>query len=1288
MVSASEIQYTRLKGELVFQSFCLKLIRRYWKDDYAEAHGRSGQRQHGADITGRDYRNNYRHAAVQCKASETDDPRQLTEDELVEEVTKAKDYRPKLDILIVAYGGDRDAVIQRKAQELSTQNEDQGLFRVVVWSWDDIVSRALDFPDVAQQLLIHNQVPTTTTLDPKRPKPDALQVFESAVQSAMANLQGSLGEDTARSSGDPALKGKLDVLRDQIREGHGRLLVDTLRRFVANLPDDVHPHLRFRAHANLGAALAQSADLEGAAVAFDAAADVEPGSADSHTYKARAAYLRGNSAVALAEARAAMQILPDRFAATLLVEAAPNTETPESLEKEVAAFAGDAEVASSLVRRYVGADKHREAQRIARAITTQDWHKDSIVGQAILGQYEHDAAVKLGAPLTVQQEAEIDEARERLERAWNTAKARPDWKTWTFIAANLCSSFRLLGRDADADQLALGVFALDPKAPSMAQRAALALARRSDFENAQKAIDSVADESDDSDDLMLAGTIAASRSDWPSADRYAQKAFDLAISDDLKARAAELRVQSAYRIGQAKEALTLASSLRGQFSPTIGFESRVAEIARRTGDTDELEEARKRLAAFGSSPDLDPMDRFELSDAYADDGEWSKAADLLEGLHSLDRPSEILRRRLFALLRADRRADGRALYESLKPGAFKSAEILRVGAAIYERSGMLKPALDALAKAIKVNANDLRSRLDWARLNIRNGTEEPLQKWARRAEAPADGDPEDLMELAQLLDRYGHRRRAMGIGYDTIQVHWGASERLHMMYMSLFLLHAKSEGFLRPKSVGEDSVVLLEQEHGSRTSYRIERGNKLQSGVLPPDHPFASQLLNKKVGDTVTLDEGLGPPATWKIVEIKHKYLDLLHRAMDAHPTLFPNSRSLGQFHIEPTKKDAFDPIFEQARQRSRLVDEASGLYTSSVVPVDGVAKMLGIDAIDASRGLRFQSGVMLDTCVGAREERELALAAMGGGAFLVDVLTLAIWDEIGLLPELERMKLRPRVVQATIDALVQRADEAKRDVNAKGGALQAHGERFVLIETSKADRQAAVDASVTLLEWVRANTELVPTEQFCHELLAQTEKLLSYSSHDTISTAIATRTPLVIEDRRLRGLATIVGAEKTSWTQPLLILMQRDGRISQERYVELIANLVRHKVGFITCGASELFVASHLGYDSKEYQALCEALTRGTVEVVSLVKVAADFIAALWVARVPDTRERLCGEVFERLLLRNDGLKLFRAVVVSVLKNIQSLSFPMSLMANIWNDYIERFVTGHFLREVLIKRA
>jgi tetratricopeptide (TPR) repeat protein len=1131
MVTASEIQHTRIKGELPFQNFVLKLIRAYWKDDYAEPHGRKGHKQHGADITGRDYRNGYMHAAVQCKASETDEPRRLTEQELIEEINQAKTFTPKLDIFIVAFGGDRDPKLQRKVQELNAVHEEEGLFRIVLWSWDDIVQRALDFDEVVQQLVLNNQVPVGQTLDPRRPKTEIFQELRS-MHSALVNLETAIERKNKNAEGDLVLTGKLDVFRDQLRAGRGEILIEELREFVAQLPEDTHSHQRFRAYANLGSALAQAGELESACVAFDTAAAAEPGTADSHANRARAAYLRGKNEIAFKEATKALAMERNRLAATILLEAAPSIMTAAELEELVGDLAQEVEVASSLVSKYANARQHADAVRVARAIAKRDWQRDGAVGQAILGQYEDDIELRMGAPMSADQALQIDEARSHLERAWTQAKKRHDKKRWIFIAANLSSAYRLLGLDEKSEALILEVFALNPHAPSVAQRATLAFVRKGEFGAARAAMDSVLEDSTDSEDYLLAGSVALSAKDWPVVEAHAKRALELAASDSDRASACEMLVLSKFQSGTPGDAIPLADEYRTTFEPNISFEARVAEIARRLGDTDELDRARKRLSAFGKSEDLSPLDRFALADAYADDNRWSAAADLLHGLHAYDRPSEILKRRLFALYRADRRSDARALFDSLQPSALKSPELLRLGAAIYERSGLLTKALDALDNALEINPEDLRSRLDWARICIRDDKENRVRAWIRRAPIPTAGEADDLLEAAQLFDRYSRSKDGMLIGYATLQKHWGSSERIHMMYMSLILVKSKGIKFLHPKIVAEDSVVFLEDEHGVKTHYKIETASMPTNNVLKPSHPFSARLLGKKTGESVILDEGIGQPITWTIIDIKHKFLDLLHRSIEAHATLFPGSRSLGQFHIDLGSKETFEPIFEHARERARMVNEALKLYTTNVMPIDGVAKMLGLDPIDASRGLRFNSGALLDTCVGAHEERVLAFENLNGAtSVLVDALTLSLWDEIEFLPLMAKLPIKVEVVQATLDALLMRADDARRAIGEKSSSLEAQGEKLTMIQVPTEYKERLLKAADALLEWVRTNAKVIPTEHVDHEDADQLAEFFSNSSFGTCATASATGAPAIIEDRRLRSFAASIGARRLSWT-------------------------------------------------------------------------------------------------------------------------------------------------------------
>ena len=257
MVSDSHIQISRLKGETVFQDFCLRLAKKMWKDPHAQLHGKRGQSQFGVDIIGKDNVNGYKVAAIQCKGSESNNPRKLKKADLDKEVRAARSFSPKLNLLIIAYAGEPDGALQRRALELSAENEEKGLFKVLLWSWDDVVDQAKPFPDLIQFLVHRSSSPIPSELDPDRPHESKLDAF-GKIEAAIASYKAAnFDVDVGRTSDDPETNAKIDVFRGQIVAGDGAAVVQPLRKLADELGDNTAPHTRFRAYANLGAALLQ-----------------------------------------------------------------------------------------------------------------------------------------------------------------------------------------------------------------------------------------------------------------------------------------------------------------------------------------------------------------------------------------------------------------------------------------------------------------------------------------------------------------------------------------------------------------------------------------------------------------------------------------------------------------------------------------------------------------------------------------------------------------------------------------------------------------------------------------------------------------------------------------------------------------------------------------------------------------------------------------------------------------------------------------------------------------------
>lgn len=130
-----------------FEDLCADLWRRIWRDDNTQKNGRQGQPQNGVDIFGRPDTGPL-WAGVQCKDKNQEFGAALTENELLHEVAKARQFTPRLSTFIVATTAPRDSAIQQRARLLTEEHRRNGQFDVAVWCWEDILARLNDFPEV------------------------------------------------------------------------------------------------------------------------------------------------------------------------------------------------------------------------------------------------------------------------------------------------------------------------------------------------------------------------------------------------------------------------------------------------------------------------------------------------------------------------------------------------------------------------------------------------------------------------------------------------------------------------------------------------------------------------------------------------------------------------------------------------------------------------------------------------------------------------------------------------------------------------------------------------------------------------------------------------------------------------------------------------------------------------------------------------------------------------------------------------------------------------------------
>ncbi len=131
----------------VFESLCIDLWEDVWgPESGARINGRSGQKQAGVDVYGRDGQGRW--IGVQCKVRNAAIGAKLTVAELAAEVDKAREFSPPLSLYIVATTGPSDSTLLTRARELT----ESGPFEVQVCSWQDILRELSSRPALLRRI--------------------------------------------------------------------------------------------------------------------------------------------------------------------------------------------------------------------------------------------------------------------------------------------------------------------------------------------------------------------------------------------------------------------------------------------------------------------------------------------------------------------------------------------------------------------------------------------------------------------------------------------------------------------------------------------------------------------------------------------------------------------------------------------------------------------------------------------------------------------------------------------------------------------------------------------------------------------------------------------------------------------------------------------------------------------------------------------------------------------------------------------------------------------------------
>jgi cellulose synthase operon protein C len=673
-----------------FERLCFDLYSRMWKTNDAEMHGRQGQPQAGVDIYGTD-RVEGRFVGVQCKGKDQGYGDKLTEAELRVEIKKAKTFEPLLEVFIVATTAPNDATIQRLARTITRNHVEQGLFEVRVQGWGTLQQRITD-----ERELFAKHFPDLAPVDVVGRIDVSIAITEregEQTRTEIASLRNQLTALTEHLDSNDPLQGRIIDASKLTDEGSAQAALRTLQRILKEDVARLSTRNLFRLRSGIGFARLALGDLPTAIQDFREAHAADPKWPSARAILAIAELLEGNSTSAFERAKQALADDPaSRHAAAVIIDAAPRDLGVTAVEALIPVSLRDhVDIALGLSLRARKDSDFKAAEAYSRraiALQSNDLRALSSLAEVLLEPILKIEGIGFTRVIPAEAQGHFDEALELLQRAWEQFVRRDDVARYDHIVANLITVMDIAGRESEAERILDQALRLAPKSPPLLRRHAQKMAHAGEWRDVLTTIATIlAIEAEPQDELIKVQGLLHTGSAELALNEA--RALHEKFGDSRPGEAAAaMRLEAAAKVGSLHAELDATLSIS---PPSIVLRS----IG--VGLLDETDPRRQTLlseidALIGQITDV--RDRFHAAEALYAAKQYSKAADLYEGLHGTDKDDVALRRHLTALHLADRRLEARQLFDGLDDRVKTLPQYAEAGAAIYERAGLLTECRD------------------------------------------------------------------------------------------------------------------------------------------------------------------------------------------------------------------------------------------------------------------------------------------------------------------------------------------------------------------------------------------------------------------------------------------------------------------------------------------------------------------------------------------------------------------------------------------------------------------
>lgn len=1270
-------QIPKPSDDQAFERASIVLWRCLLSDPNVSRHGRSGQRQNGVDLVGLRNGDPAHIVGIQCKLKGAGQV--LTEKEIRIEVDKALTFSPALREYFITTTAPDDVGLHQLAREIAVDLETKGHRLLIhVWGWNILEERITEYSE-ARNAFDPDFTPFSKKILEKQCENNAdIKTLKAGLVDLAASLTRIEAAPSDLTTAANVLEKNLDAEIDGLRElalgGKPRTALSMFERLLARVEEAASGRILFRVKANIGHCLLALGEDEKAVQLLMQAFAHAPAEPKAITNKALSLLLNGDWKELLTFGSEALRADPtnDSLASYFVQAARFDNAIIEPLNLLPEQVKDSAAVAISWVDflRYRGRiPDWWQAARDAVAAHPGDYFAQRVAAEADLDEILSDSHFQRTALFREGEKSRVIAASNVLLQQWNKARegegiVRPEN---VVLCGNLVVAYHALDDLPRAIEIARQGLSVAPSDTALAIRAATVAIDGGDETLVREMLPRLPA---GPDAAILKFRFYAQRGEW-------DKVAELCRTDAANIPADErVMVTATGRLAEVK------------LSSGENAEGRLMAIAKEVADDPRASIVVANFAmleGYGKLGDdayqnaLQKIDvtshisrRLMVAMHAAKRGDWENVADLLDGHIDEEHDSEELRTLMTALVNEiPIRKRAIRLIAKLPVEISALPFYLHTAGLIHFNRGDLKQAKAIFRKTIEASPTLTNYLALFATLRRMDQQKEIASILTSLDIATLEGTPGQKMFFAQELGIAGQKDRALRYAYDVLTQAPNDPEAALRYFGLLMSDHA---GYMIPSmlTANVDAWVRLEGENGDRFEFIIEEGeNRPANGILSPKHKLAAAVLGLKVGAAFEQEHEIGCKITWRVAEIKHKYLHALHDVMENFQTRFPDAKGIYRF---TTRDGDVQPILDQVKEIAEMNRGLADLYLLQHFPLGMVASRLGKDSVGFADYIK-SLGANIEVCVGVEPERLAAqnmIRLHRTCGVVLDAYTAWTVATMDVFDILDAVFGKVIVPQSVIDELhiLKGRDEPLTE---RFMTIAWHDGQFFRYEATQKEIEARAHFISEQIKKVENNCQIEsvaapdsPTE--LATLLTQ-----AFGAHVLdVANLAAEGYILLSEDIYFRQIANATISVKGVWLQVVLAFARNNAMITRERYADAIVKLAVRRHSYLSLDAATLWDIFLLDtVDLDQFRAVSEFIGTKDADISSHMLVASEFLMRIWSsANCMEQKGKSATGILLSHLIRHH-LHDNWAVMLASIKGRSNQRL---------REYVDGWVQGHFL--------